>query len=455
MQSHINRLKIAVAMLSALALSACQSDVQPDANLKFTPPARIMQVRAIDRSQLRPVVTLSTGAVIPMQQVGDSSWTGTINVQANATYTISVEWIENLANGELVLARWTDNVIVNSIGAQIDLNNESYNYAIDTDGDSFTNIEERQNETDPFVPNDAINNGDQPTDDLPNNEAEDNPPNEDDPVIPVDDDTPSQLPDDAPPTNEQPPTQVRANVLVPRISRSQAPKIDGLGVELNSENNLDGEWAAAVQYDNSGALLSIDRLMIDNGADVPDGTQIRRWAAMHDGKNLYILVMVDDVGAIYGDSVEAWMDDNIEIFIDGDNSKLQDWGDDDDFHYLIPLLQLDTEEANNEFEGRFRPGPGSRDLELDLEFTTGPDKGPDGIRFPNFEQDVYEVAISIDSADIELGEEFGFEIQVDDDDNSGDRDSKWGWFHPSMQNGIDTDTTYLNPSVMGTLVLEE
>ena len=113
------------AALSALFLSACQIEAT-GSNVKFSPPERIMQVRAIDPSQLRPVVRLSTGAEIRMQAIGDNNWTGTINVQPNATYSISVEWIEDLPDGELVLATWSDNVAVDSSGAQINLNNDSY-----------------------------------------------------------------------------------------------------------------------------------------------------------------------------------------------------------------------------------------------------------------------------------------------------------------------------------------
>ena len=195
--------------------------------------------------------------------------------------------------------------------------------------------------------------------------------------------------------------------------------------------------------------------MIDNTDGLADGAPYRSWAAMHDGINLYLLVLSDDIGARHGDSANVWEDDALELFIDADNSKLPVWGDADDFHYMIPLLKLDRVNANRASDGRIDPGPMSSDVELTIDFHTGPKEGPDGIRFPQFEQDVYEIAIPLAEAGIQTGQAFGFELQVDDDDDGAGREAKWGWFHPSRVDNVNTDTTYTNPSVMGTVVLEE
>jgi len=52
-----------------------------------------------------------------------------------------------------------------------------------------------------------------------------------------------------------------------------------------------------------------------------------------------------------------------------------------------------------------------------------------------------------------LGKPFGFEIQLNDDDDGGSRDAKWAWMHPA---GLDStnDFTWQNPSFMGSAVLQ-
>ena len=248
-----------------------------------------------------------------------------------------------------------------------------------------------------------------------------------------------------------------ATVIIPRISAADAPTIDGLGVvNLRGNGSLRGEWADAVQFDLNGSPLSINNLMIDGGTNENNADPHRRWAAMHDGTRMYVLVLVDDSGLRFGDSGdEVWLDDSVELFIDGDNSKLSVWGDNDDFQFLIPMI---TANGDANFSGNnggriVRSFQGSTD-DIDLEFATGPGVGPDGIRLPRFEQDVYEFSFNLEDAGIELGEPVGFELQINDDDNSDDREAKWGWFHPP-RTGVDTDTTFLNPSVMGTIEFEE
>lgn len=485
MNISINRFVqwIALATIAAL-ISACQPSTPVSSTMKFVPPDRIVQVRAVDLSAVSPYVRLSNGTDIPMLQNSDGSWTGTILVQPNNTYSVTVEWIEAMQQGNLVLARWEDDVVVGDEGAAISLNNDNYDFNIDTDGDSISNLQERQDDTDPFTNNDTgvsnagnndtngTNNSDSSNTDgsdsdsstdgqTGNSDAADDNDDDNDATESDDDDDDSTTPSDGNGTDNNSSSgsgaTSNATVLIPRITDNQAPAIDGAGVTLNNQDNLTGEWASAVQFDNAGERLWVDNLMIDagtTGTDGDDGDKHRRWAAMHDGEYLYVLVLSDDIGRRNADSEEPWQDDAVELFIDGNNSKLSSWGDNDDFHVLIPLLKLNTTQANNELNGRSALGPGSTDIALGIEFSTGPGIGPDGIRIARWEQDVYEIAIPIDNAGITIGSDFGFEIQIDDDDNGDTRDSKWGWFHPSRQNNTNTDLTFQNPSIMGTVVLE-
>ena len=65
-------------------------------------------------------------------------------------------------------------------------------------------------------------------------------------------------------------------------------------------------------------------------------------------------------------------------------------------------------------------------------------------------RDSYEIAINMESAGLEVGKPFGFDLQVNEDDNGGDRDAKWGWFERSS-----LDRSWFQPSVFGTLMLTE
>jgi len=497
-QSMINRYlkqgRLLGILSTGMLLSACQPAPSVESNLTFNPPKTITQVRAVDQSKLKPVVKLSNGIAIPMRPIADNNWTGTINVQPNSTYFVSIEWIETLPEGDLVLALWARDVAVGDNGTQINLSDANYDFSIDQDGDQITNLEERQNNTNPFIPNDqSTGTTDANTDTgLPDTDvagtagdsdgegATDSGANTDDGTSAgTDGNTDGELssetsgnsdsegstdtggnPDDGTSTsgsNEVLLTHIKASALIPRISTNQAPFIDGLGVNLNGQDELTGEWRNAVQFDDAGAGLWINNLMLnpDGEADGADGAELRRWAAMHDGINLYILVLSDDINARHADSTLPWQDDSVEIFIDGDNSKLTDWTSGDDFHVVIPLLKFRSTQANNEINGRFTPQTDSTAAASAMEFSTGPSVGPNGIRVARWEQDVYEIAIPLSSVGIVVGSPFGFEVQINDDDDGGNRDSKWGWYHPSRTGGVDTDRTYLDPSVMGVVVLEE
>lgn len=138
------------------------------------------------------------------------------------------------------------------------------------------------------------------------------------------------------------------------------------------------------------------------------------------------------------------------MFIDGDNSKSGVYGA-DDFHRLFPV-QLAGADKQSATSGDIA-GPNSTSVPLDVTFATGPGIGPRGFRRPRFEQDIYELRIELASAGIDVDAAFGLELQVNDDDGGGDRDSKWAWHLPSRTTA-DVDSTVSNPSLMGTLVLE-
>ncbi len=445
--------RLGALLLCSLLLGACQSEFASDTenapNLSLSPPNKVVQVRAVDLNQVRPVVRLNENTFIVMQSNGDSQWNGTIQVQANAQYNVEVEWIETIGNRELPLAQWSDSVFVQDTGLTLNINTQNYNYNLDTDGDSVSNLDERQNNTDPFnAPSDSGSDNQTTDNNTSDNNANSNSNNTDTSA----DNSAGNTENNGTNGSSNNVLLAPSQVIIPRIANNSAPVIDGIGAELNNAGILVNEWANATQTDGNGNALTLSNLMIDVEADSDNGSALRSWAAMHDGEYLYVLLLSDDVGARKSDSQQSWNDDSVELFIDGDNSKLPTWGDADDYHVLMPLLKLNSSDANNHTDGRFAYGPGSPTTGIEFEFATGPGVGPDGIRVKKWEQDVYEIRIKLSSIGVVPGVPFGFELQLNDDDNGGPRDSKWGWFHPA-RNGQDTDTSYLNPSVMGTIEL--
>lgn len=543
MQYQINLKKHVLLFASVVLLSACQSESNAPATVKFSPPERIVKVRAIDLSLVRPVVQLGNGTLITMQPGDDNSWTGSIRVQPNQSYQLMVNWIETLPQGDLTLAQYESSVDVGEDGENVIVSPELYDYSADFDGDSIPNINEREDGTDPFDPTNgaggatqgSTTNGDTAgnttgdttaggtsagddtttggtsegtdtgtggttagsgtttgsTDEGTDTGTGDTTAGSDTTTgstttgsettsgstsgsttgdttagstagatdggtgVDTEGDTDGTSDGTSDGNDTTGTVHTKASVFIPRISSNAAPSIDGEDVVFDSAGNLTGEWEGAVEVDDAGATLWINNLMIDNGADSDDGAELRRWAAMHDGENLYILVLSDDVGRRTSDSLQPWNDDSLELFIDGDNSKLTEYGDADDFHILLPLQPLNSTSSNNELTGRSQLGPMSSEEELDYEFSTGIGIGPDGIRQPRFELDVYEVAVPLDDANITPGFPAGLELQLNDDDDGDQRDSKWGWFHLPFTETDNPDESYTNPSIMGTVVLEE
>ena len=119
------------------------------------------------------------------------------------------------------------------------------------------------------------------------------------------------------------------------------------------------------------------------------------------------------------DSDQLWHDDSVELFIDADNSK----GDVYD---------------------------GINDFQVTLSVDSGMDPVISGFSPPGlgiFYRAIgatMEISINLESAGIEIGKPFGFDVHINEDDNGGDRDAKWGWFEKS---GLDR--SWQQPSVLG------
>lgn len=168
----------------------------------------------------------------------------------------------------------------------------------------------------------------------------------------------------------------------------QTPAIDG---------KVDGCWAKAQAY-------TLEHNFYDSVADQSDCSA--SFKTLYDKDNLYVLVEVAD-DELCNDSSEFWYDDGVEIFIDADNSRSGDY-DDNDYQYFFvwdatsPTTGRGGQERTDGTEYKFARTDGGYRLE---------------VRFP----------WNVLKAKCAPGVSIGFDVQVNDDDGGGQRDSKLAW----------------------------
>jgi len=216
--------------------------------------------------------------------------------------------------------------------------------------------------------------------------------------------------------------------LIPYVQ--SRPDIDGK-IEL-------GEWgkaSIATSLNYEVKRHNIDNLLVSPVTDYLDGAGYSTWRAMHDGVNLYIHVKssFDYNGRIFTDSdpSQPWHDDSLELYLDGDNSKMQDYDGIDDFQMLMSASGVSDQPYMS----------GSSASDLGVFYKTAETNTRAG-------HTLYEIAINLESAGIQIGKPFGFDIHINEDDNGGDRDAKYGWFEKT-----GNDRSWMHPKYFGTAVL--
>ncbi|WP_157735746.1 sugar-binding protein [Granulosicoccus antarcticus] len=464
-----------LAFLGLSLLASC-SDGGSVTTLKARPsipvtiPAVLQNDGTVVQENLSPQIRLSNGTSVNLVKNDDGSWSGTINVTPGRNYIATITWVESLDGQDIPLASQTQSLEVSADGNVTRTDSNDYSTDIDTDSDGISNLDERHNGTNPLQADSSVANN--PSDDgstdsssqLPTESIpESTPTTEVEPDSESAGDTESTsdtepttgtepTTDDTDPTSDTTPDitpePTLADVIVPQIASLSAPLIDGTGVTTaGAGGDLSGEWAAAIQIDNSGAPLLINKLQSSQNPDGVNDSPGHRWAAMHDGRYLYVVVLVDNQTAHQSDSDDAGtQNDSLELFLDADNSKLQRY-DDNDSNYLLPLQ--DSSEGTLPLTDGSAPGVTST-LSSAVLFASGPGKGPAGLTNPETNQDIYEIRVSLTAIGINTDEPFGFELMINDDDGIEGFISQWSWNQPT---GSNTDAQQ-NPSVFGTLLLE-
>jgi tetratricopeptide (TPR) repeat protein len=148
-----------------------------------------------------------------------------------------------------------------------------------------------------------------------------------------------------------------------------------------------------------------------------------------DSQGLYVLVDVIDDKAVK-DSVEYWLDDSVEVFIDADNSKSDTYGDNDyQYHFTWEGSQFTSAHSMGETHHNRTQGV--------VVAATATGKGYRfEIKFPWSTLGITPRA----------GTKIGFDVHVNDDDDGGDRDTKLMWH-------TDHDIAWQQPKALGTIEL--
>ncbi len=193
-----------------------------------------------------------------------------------------------------------------------------------------------------------------------------------------------------------------------RISRAQtAPVIDG---------KADVCWSPAESY-------NLERSYYGNPSS--DSDLSASFKALFDKQNLYVLVDVTD-DAFQNDSDDQWLDDGVEIFIDADHSRSWEY-DDNDYQYFFswdtvaPAMGEAHHNKTGGVEYAFAKTDDGYRLEVCFPWATlGAQPSPE--------------------------DAIGLDVQVNDDDDGGERDSKIAW-------NARQDDAWTNPSAFGTGLL--
>ncbi len=183
------------------------------------------------------------------------------------------------------------------------------------------------------------------------------------------------------------------------------------------DGKVDGVWSiASIQYIT---------VTIDGSVDSPEDSS-GSWRVMWDGTNLYAIVDIND-SALYNDSSNSYLDDSVEFYFDGGNSKGPGAPlSDNDRQYTFGWTTDDIQGTNTDTTGvehaQVRTETGWR---IEMQFPW----------------------MSLQGAAPQLGDLIGVDCFYNDDDNGGDsRESQIATF-------ADDNGDWQVPSDWGTAIL--
>ncbi len=210
---------------------------------------------------------------------------------------------------------------------------------------------------------------------------------------------------------------------------------------LDMTIDVAGTFPTGLPLENSslcGSKVPIAVLVTTPGTDEPVANDNDSWwcavyvpgqqdllGVTTQAESIVVTVNVtDDILFVDSPPGQEYRDDSVELFIDGDNSKRSSYDGANDFHFrFLP------EGAGQVFltRGPYLPA----NLVASVVYFTG------GYTLT--------VTIPIQEVGIQNGQPFGLNVEVNDDDDGGDRDAKYSWVAVEGR-----DISWRNPSAFGT-----
>ena len=168
------------------------------------------------------------------------------------------------------------------------------------------------------------------------------------------------------------------------------------------------------------------------------------FACVADEEFLYVGVKIYDDVRVVDEDVDdnVYHDDCVEIYIDGGNEKTQEY----DLNDTQIMIGRDNVGYNHLPDKPKLSGSSWRGGD----YIKGADTGTKAFLVDTNYGWIAEIAVPFDIFDIKVvdGTVIGFNIQVGDDDDNGDRDHKLGW---SAAERVGDELSYINPSIFGEL----
>ncbi len=184
------------------------------------------------------------------------------------------------------------------------------------------------------------------------------------------------------------------------------PKIDG---------EIDDVWKTASVIDVKQSIDSM--LTIEK-----DALATAKVSTLWDADHLYVLWQVSDP-KLSASSSDVWAHDSVELFVDRN-------------HEATEKYQSDDAQFRVNFESQVTgQGPGFDSVNVKA-IAKKTDSGY-----------VVEMSVSMEEAPLKAGDQLGIELQVNNDDGSGERVSVAKWSHPE-------NDSWENTSRFGTLTLK-
>ncbi len=229
-----------------------------------------------------------------------------------------------------------------------------------------------------------------------------------------------------------------SQIIVPYVDNASIV-IDGLWDTSYSNNTYYDEWGKAADSDSYNYSLNLGNLLIDNTGRFQEYSWSSNYfEMMHDGEYLYIKISIggEELENWFNDSVDIWQDDSVELYFDIGYDRLDAYGDND----YQRLFRFRDDVAAPTMDGYYS----AAGMETDYVSSYRHENDASSIY-----QQLYEIRVKLSSIGLKPGDTFGMELSSNDDDDGGERDTKWGWWAP-----VGTDDAWQRPSVFGKATLQ-